>query len=142
MTLEPTQAAVLDDLIECVDDARWCVFGSVDSVLRGVDEDPSDVDVLATEAAAARIRATFPSSFVETRPVGESFVDEYRRHGEELEVIYGDRDGRGPLVDLTEADLDRTSDRGVPLLSLSRVVRAYRDIGYGGTAAKLEARLG
>lgn len=142
MPLSPSQEAVLEDLVECVDDARWCVFGSVDSVLRGLDENPSDVDVLATEAAAERIRAAFPASFVETRSVGDSLVDEYRRHGEELEVIYGGRRDRDPLVDLTEVDLRHAPDRGVPILPLEKVVRAYRDIDYDETAAKLEAKLG
>lgn len=141
MPLSQTQEAVLEDLVTSIpDESTWCMFGSVDSVLRGLEDDPSDVDVLATETCAEEIRATFSEAFVETRTIGASRLDEYRICGEEIEVIYPGRAtaDQDPLVDLTNVELTRTEDRGVPLLPLPVLLAAYRKIDKHETADRLE----
>lgn len=141
MALSQTQRAILDDLVDGLpDDVDWCVIGSVDTVLRGLDDDPGDVDVLTTGTGARRIRDLYGDDFVRTREVGQSQVDEYLVRGEELEVIHAgqDREDQAPLVDLSGVDL-RTADRGVPLLPLDRLLAVYREIDKHETADRLAA---
>lgn len=144
MSLSPDKRRVLATLEERIpDDVTWCVFGSVAAAIEGLDEDPNDVDVLTTEAGAELVRAEFASEFVETTEVGVSQVDEYRLHGEEVEVVYSrtEKSHQEPLVDVTAVELE-TTERGVPLLSPDDLVAAYRQMGKGETANRLAAELG
>lgn len=142
MALSPAQERVLDDLVASLpDDVTWCVFGSVDSVLRGLDDDPADVDVLTTARGGRAFREAFADGFVQSRDVGDSRIDEYRLHGEELEVIYPDDEHHEPLVDLGAVELT-AADRGVPLLPLDPLVDAYRRIDKHETADRLVAAFG
>jgi len=143
--LTPSQEAVLYELAARVPDGvRWCIFGSVDSVLRGLDDDPSDVDVLTTATGARQFREAFSCEFVGTREVGTSRLDEYRVHGEELEVISGKGEGddREPLVDLNAVEFETSVDRAVPMLPLEPLVDAYRRIDKHDAADGLEAEFG
>ncbi|WP_313694791.1 hypothetical protein [Halorarum halobium] len=139
MALSDAQEAVLEELVSTVPaDVRWCVFGSANLALRGLEADPSDVDVLTAEAGAARIRDALAAEFVGTGEVGVSQVDEYRIGGVELEVVYAERakDHQEPLADLGTVELDRV--RGVPILPPDALVETYRRMGKDETAATLE----
>lgn len=53
MSLSPSQEAVLMEIVtELPAGADWYIFGGVDSVLRGVEANLSDVNVLTAEATA------------------------------------------------------------------------------------------
>lgn len=144
MTLSDAQERVLAELVARIpEDVQWCVFGSTDTVLRGLEDDPADVDVLTTAAGAEGIRSEFADSYADTREVGRSRIDEYRILGEEIEVVHADpgTNHGEPLVDLEAVDLERTPDRDVPLLPLDVLLDLYRRIDKHGTADRLAARL-
>lgn len=144
MGLSTTQEDVLDDLAAGIPEGvTWCVFGSTGMVLHGIDDDPSDIDVLTTETGAERIRNVFLDEFVGTKELGVSQIDEYRMHGEEIEVVYSTdtKDHQEPLVDLERVELESTDDWGVPVLPIRSLVTAYRTMGKHETAAELEERL-
>ena len=143
MALTSTQRTVLDELATRIPDGvAWCVFGSTATVLHGVDGEPSDIDVLATEAGAETIRDAFLREFVGTGELGVSQVDEYRIHGEEVEVVYsiGTKDHQEPLVDLERVEFEQTDARGVPVLPIRPLAAAYWKIGRDETATELEER--
>lgn len=145
MPLSLTQEAVLNSISRRVpSDGTWCIFGSTDSVLRGLDDDPSDIDILATEEVAKQFRKRFSDGFVGTREVGQSQIDEYEMIGEEVEVIFScsEKDHQKPLLDIDTLDLEVTADREIPMLPLPALIRAYRQIGKHGTADRLESHLG
>lgn len=142
MGLSASQAAVLEELLAVLpDDGTWCLFGSTDTVLRGLDDDPSDVDVLAMASTAGRFRETFPDDFVGTREVGRSQVDSYEIDGEEVEVIFARKakDYQRPLVPLADVEFDRENELGAPLLPLDRLLDAYERIDRRETAERLRA---
>lgn len=141
MALTASQETVLNELVTTVPNSvRWCIFGSTDSVLRGLDDDPADIDVLTTEPGARQFRTAFSDEFVGTREIGESRINRYRVHGEELEVLFSERDeDQEPLVDLDAVDMETTADREVPLLPLEPLVEAYRKIDKDDAADRLEA---
>lgn len=141
VSLSPAKRRVLATLEERIPEAvTWCVFGSVAAAIEGVDENPSDVDVLTTEAGAELVREAFAEEFVGTTEVGVSQVDEYRLHGEAVEVVYsrGAKDHQEPLVEVTAVELTRT-DRGVPVLPPEALVTAYRRMGNEERADRLDA---
>ncbi len=141
MALSDSQEAVLDDLVADIsNDVTWCVIGSVDSVLRGLEDDPSDIDILTTNSGAEWFRDARSDGFVRTREVGESQIDEYRVREEELEVIFADRetDHQKPLVDLDTVEIESSGEREVPLLPLEELLRVYRKIDKHETADRLE----
>ncbi|QLG28150.1 hypothetical protein HUG10_11585 [Halorarum halophilum] len=141
MALSASQEAVLNELVVNIPNSvSWCMFGSTDSVLRGLDDDPADIDVLTTESGAKRFRAVFSDEFVGTHEIGVSQIDEYRVHDEELEVLFSkrEREHQEPLVDLGAVELEATADRGIPLLPLKPLVEAYRKIDKHDTADRLE----
>lgn len=142
MALSAAQETVLDELVGRIpDDVPWCVFGSAAVVLHGLDAEPSDIDVLATETGAEMIRDAFPDEFVGTSELGVSQVDEYRMRGEEVEVVYSVRakDHQEPLVDLENVEIGST-DRGIPVLPVRWLVASYRKMDNHEAAAELERR--
>lgn len=145
MALSPSQEAVLDDFMTTLPDGvTWVIFGSVDSVLRGLDDDPNDVDVLTTNRGARAFRDAFPDAFVGTRELDLSRIDEYRLRGEEVEVVYR-RPDTAPgewLVDLESVAVERTDGRDVPLLPLDATLDAYRRLDRHDTADRLERAFG
>ncbi|KZN26272.1 hypothetical protein A4G99_21930 [Haladaptatus sp. R4] len=144
MTLSPVKREVLDEIRTRVSDhATWCLFGSTDTVLRGLDDDPNDIDILATEEAAEEFRAKFADDFVDTRELGYSQIDTYEVGGEELEVIFSrdEKPQQEPLIDLSEVSLETSDDPAMPLLPLDSLVRAYRKIEKHETADRLESEL-
>ncbi|WP_248910349.1 hypothetical protein [Halocatena marina] len=141
MPLSAPQELVLTECVaNIVPSVTWCIFGSTNSVLRGLDDDPSDIDILTTESGAHQIRETFSDAFVGTHEIGVSQIDEYQMHGEDLEVLFSTRekDHQEPLVDLDTVECETTVDRGVPLLPLDSLVEAYRKIDKHHTADRLE----
>lgn len=145
MGLSASQETVLDELVSNLPDSvTWCLFGSADSVLRGLDDDPNDIDILTTEPGAHEFRDVFSDAFVETRELGISQIDEYRMHGEELEVIFDlqEKDHQEPIVDLDAVAIETTAERGVPVLALETALEAYRRIDKHETADRLEAEFG
>jgi len=135
MGLTPTQEAVLDDLVATIPaEAPWAIIGSVDSVLRGLEADPNDVDLLASETAADALRDAFAEAFEGTRDVGDSIIDEYRIRGEEVEVIYPHAGGDDWLVDFEGVELGESR---VPMLPVGDVVEVYREIGKKEAAERL-----
>ncbi|ELZ75522.1 hypothetical protein C455_16053 [Haloferax larsenii JCM 13917] len=145
MPLSASQETVLEELVEKLSDsATWCVIGSTDSVLRGLDDDPSDIDILATEAAAKQFRDRFSDGFTDTREVGQSQIDTYVVHGEEVEVIFCHREKshQTPLIDLERIEVVQTENSGVPLLPLEHLVTVYEQIGKQETVVRLQSELG
>lgn len=141
MALSDSQEAVLDDLVADVpNDVAWCVIGSTDSVLRGLEDDPSDIDILTTNSGAEWFRDARSDEFVRTREVGDSQIDEYQVRDEELEVIFADckKDHQKPLVDLDAVVIETSGDREIPLLPLEELLRVYRKIDKHETADRLE----
>ncbi|MFB6236433.1 MAG: hypothetical protein ABEH81_08535 [Halopenitus sp.] len=143
MPLSTSQETILNQITQGVpEEATWCIFGSTDSVLRGLDDDPSDIDILATEEAAKQFRELFSGGFVKTQEVGHSQMDEYQVNGEEIEVIYShsEKTHQKPLVRLDERELVTSDDRGIPMLPLHPLIHAYRQIDKNETANRLESR--
>jgi|GEM_PF-7062943 len=138
MGLTEQQERVLSDLVARGDE-EWYLFGSADSVLRGLDDDPNDIDVLASSESACRFQDEFGEAFVERRSVGASWIDEYELHGEEVEVISEKRNADDWLVDFEEAAENATTEREVPLLGLDAAIAAYRRIDKHETADRLSA---
>ncbi|MGA9402788.1 hypothetical protein [Haladaptatus sp.] len=142
MTLSPTKREVLNEIRTRIsDDTTWCLFGSTDTVLRGLDDDPNDIDILATEEAAEEFRAKFAGDFIATRELGYSQIDTYEVNGEELEVIFSrdEKPHQESLVDLNEVSLETSDDPAMPILPLDSVVRTYRKIEKHETADRLES---
>ena len=142
MPLSTSQETVLDEIVDKVPaHVTWCIFGSTDSVLRGLDDTPADIDILATEPAAEQFREVFSGGFTETREVGHSQIDRYQVNSEELEVIYSrtKKDQQKPLVNLDDVELKTTDERRIPMLSLEPLIDAYRQINKNRTAERLEA---
>lgn len=145
MPLSASQQTILNKIAqEIPKEATWCIFGSTDSVLRGLADDPSDIDILATEEAAKRFRELFSDGFIKTQEVGHSQIDEYQVDGEEIEVIfsYHKKSHQKPLVQLDELELMTSDNRGIPMLPLQPLIHAYRKIDKNGTANRLESRFG
>lgn len=144
MPLSASQEAILKKLTqEFPKEATWYIFGSTDSVLRGLDDDPSDIDILATEDAAEKFRKFFSNDFVDSWEVGHSQIDEYQVNGEEIEIIfsYGEKAHQKPLVRFSELELETSKDRGIPMLPLQPLLHAYRQIDKHETANRLELAL-
>ncbi|XVH33399.1 hypothetical protein ACNS7O_15495 (plasmid) [Haloferacaceae archaeon DSL9] len=142
MALSTSQEEVLDEIIEKVpDEATWCLIGSTDSVLRGLIDDPSDIDILATESAAIQFREVFPNGFIETREIGRSQIDTYGLNGEELEVIFdqSSKSRQKPLLDLECIEFESDNERGVPLLPLKHLISVYEQIDKHETVERLKA---
>lgn len=140
MSLSDSQAAVLRELVRTIPrSATWCVIGSIDSVLRGLDDDPADIDILTTDSGAERFRDAYSDDFVRTRNVGDSQIDEYRVRGEELEVVFADPEkAHEPLVDLECIEMTSASEPAVPLLPLEKLLRVYGKIDKHETADRLQ----
>lgn len=145
MPLTTAQEDVLDLISQRIPShVTWCIFGSTDSVLRGLDDDPSDIDILATEEAAGTFREQFSDGFVETREIGHSQIDEYVVNGEEIEVIFScdAKEHQKPLLRLDEIELELMSNRRIPMLPFSSLIHAYRQIDKHETANRLESHFG
>lgn len=141
MSLSAPQELVLTECVANISPSvTWCIFGSTNSVLRGLDDDPSDIDILTTESGARQIRETFSDAFVGTHEIGISQIDEYQMYGEGLEVLFSkhEKDHQEPLVDLDTVECETTADRRVPLLPLYSLVEAYRKIDKHDTVDRLE----
>lgn len=144
MPLSVSQETVLDIITRRLpEEATWCIFGSTDSVLRGLDDDPSDIDILATEEGAQQFRVLFSEDFVETHEIGYSQIDEYQVNGEEIEVIFSNstKNHQKPLVSLDELELEVSDDREIPMLPLQSLIHAYRQVDRNDTAKRLQSRL-
>lgn len=145
MTLSPSKETVLDEITRRIPkEATWCIFGSTDSVLRGLHDDPSDIDILSTEDAAEQFRELFSDGFVETREIGHSQIDTCHINGQEVEVIFSfrEKNHQKPLVRLDDLELETSADRGIPMLPLQPLIHAYRQIDKDETANRLESRFG
>ncbi|MDJ1431551.1 hypothetical protein [Halostagnicola sp. A-GB9-2] len=141
MALSDSQEAVLGNLVTNIpNDVTWYVIGSIDSVLRGLEDDPNDIDILTTDSGAEWLRDACSDEFVRTRDVGDSQIDEYRIHGEELEVVFADHgnDHHEPLVDFHDIEMESAAEPAVPLLPLEELLCVYRQIDKHETADRLE----
>lgn len=141
MPLSTTQEDVLDKILAQIsDDVPWCIIGSTDSVLRGLDDDPSDIDILATEAAAKQFREVFFDGFIETREVESSQIDTFVVRGEEVEVIFNcsSKSHQKPLINLEEVRFERGNKQDVPLLPLENLISVYEQINKHETAERLK----
>lgn len=141
MALSDSQAAVLREFARTIPrGVTWCVIGSTDSVLRGLEDDPADIDVLTTDSGAERFRDVFSDEFVWTRNVGDSQIDKYRVREEELEVVFADPEkDHERLVDLDSIEMASAPEPAVPLLPLEKLLRVYRKIDKHETADRLQA---
>lgn len=141
MALSDSQTVILHELVRRIPrGVTWCVIGSTDSVLRGLEDDPADIDILTTDSGAERFRDAFSDGFVRTRNVSDSRIDEYRVQGEELEVIFADpAKAHEQLVDLDNIEMASASEPAVPLLPLEKLLCVYRKIDKHETADRLQA---
>jgi hypothetical protein len=131
----------------------WALTASLNLTLRGVDIEPSDIDVMTNARGADTIESIFADHVV--RPVTHSHSREKRigswfgileLDGTEIEIMGDIRhfvDGKWttPTCVTEHREFIELDEQAIPVMSLEHELAAYRNLGRGERVKQVETLL-